>query len=121
MSSLGDIDDTLEHASGVLRSVRVEDVPTSALAKDPTTLTFGAAAPDSVIDVILQRVLEALAHHGTRGTDSLSDDHANAISGKESSRGVLAALPVCHPFGTHAHPRQLVLHSTVATLCVTNS
>jgi hypothetical protein len=39
-AALGDIDDTLEHASGVLRSVRVEDAPTTALAKDATTLAF---------------------------------------------------------------------------------
>ena len=104
----------------MLGSVRVEDAPTAALAKYATTLTLRAAAPDAVVNVILERVLEALARNRTRGTDSLRDDHADAISWKESPCGVLTALPVCHPFGTHAHPRQPVLSLTVATLCVTN-
>jgi hypothetical protein len=39
-AALGDIDDTLEHASGVLRSVGVEDASTPALAKDASTFAF---------------------------------------------------------------------------------
>jgi hypothetical protein len=120
VATLGDVDDTLEHASGVLRSVRVEDAPAATLAKDAAALTLGAAAPDAVVHVVLERVLEALARDGTGGADSLRNDHADAISRKESPGGVLAALPVCHPFGTHAHPRQPVISLTVATLCVTN-
>jgi hypothetical protein len=40
VAALGDIDDTLEHASDVLGSVRVEYAATTTLAKDATTLAF---------------------------------------------------------------------------------
>jgi hypothetical protein len=40
IAALGDIDDALEHASGVLRSVRVKNAPTTTLAKNAPTLAF---------------------------------------------------------------------------------
>jgi hypothetical protein len=40
-----------------LRSVGVEDAPTAALTKNATTLALAAAAPNSMIDVILEGVL----------------------------------------------------------------
>jgi hypothetical protein len=40
-----------------LRSVGVEDTSTTALTQDATPFTFAAAAPDPVINVILEGVL----------------------------------------------------------------
>jgi len=73
-----------------------------------------------VVHMILKCVLKALTRHWARGTDSLRNDHADTISWEERSRWVLAALAVCHPFGTHAHPLTSVLYVTVATVYVTN-
>jgi hypothetical protein len=88
----------------VLRSFGVEDAPTSTLAKNATTLAFGAAAPNAVVHVILEGVLEALARYGTGGADTLRNDHTYAITRKECARRVLAALAICHPLCTHTHP-----------------
>src|ERR1700689_1412541 len=103
IAAFGDVDDALEHASGGLRRVRVEDAPTPALTEDATTLTLGAAAPDAVVHVVLERVLEALTRYRTGGADSLRNDHPDSISREKCPRGVFATLTVCHPFGTHAH------------------
>ena len=73
---------------------RVEDAPTATLAQDATAFTLGAAAPDAVVDVVLERVLEALTRYRTRGTDSLRDDHARRhLVGKNVPAGYSRHFP----------------------------
>jgi hypothetical protein len=56
-----------------------------------------------MIDVIVECVDETLTCDWTRDTDSLSDDDAHAVTGKEGLCWILATLPVGHPFGTHTY------------------
>jgi hypothetical protein len=97
-----------------LRSVGIEDAPTTALAKDATTFALAAAAPDPVVHVILEGVLQALTGDRATGTDALGDDYSDTVTGKERPRWVFAALTICHPLCTHAHPPKvdLLCHSS---------
>jgi hypothetical protein len=70
-------------------------------AEDATTLTLGASAPDPVIDVVLERVLQTGVGDGALGTDLLRYEHSHAVTREEKVRRNFLAFPPGHPFGIH--------------------
>jgi hypothetical protein len=68
-----------------------------------------------MIDVILERVLQAFLLHRTFVTDFLGDEHAHAITRKKDFRGVIAALGLGHPLGSHLHPLMVRVSFRVPT------
>jgi hypothetical protein len=114
-SSLGDIDDTLEQ-EGRLVKIAVKEAHPATFAKQAATFALALTTPHAVVDVIVECVHETLTCNGTRDTDSLSDDDAHTVAGKEGLCWILATLTVGHPFGTHTYlpsllPLPLLLHS----------
>jgi hypothetical protein len=77
-------------------SARERTRPTP-LTQDATAFAFGCAAPHALIDAIQQRVLEALALHGTASTDALRGFDAEAVGWEEGSRVRAATLALQHP------------------------
>jgi hypothetical protein len=83
--------------------VAIKETQTASFAQETATLALAFAAPDSMVNVIVQCVDKALTRHGARRADALGDDYSHTIAGKESLRRVLTALSVGHPFSTHTH------------------
>ena len=52
-------------------------------ASEATTLPFALATPHTVVDVLVEGVVQALFCHGARCTDSLGLNHSHPIRGKE--------------------------------------
>jgi hypothetical protein len=93
--------------------VAIEEAQAAALSQQSTTLSLALSTPDTVVDVIVQRVDQTLTCDGARCTDTLRNDHAHAVTRKEGLRRILTTLSVCHPFGTHTHLLpQFSSHST---------
>jgi hypothetical protein len=110
--TLRDIDDALKQESCLVKFAIEETYPTT-FAQEATTLAFALATPHTVIDVTVERVDETLARHRTGRTDSLGDDDAHSVAGKEGLGGVFAALSIGHPLGTHTHLlSHFLLHSS---------
>jgi hypothetical protein len=76
-------------------------VGVAATAQDTPALTLGAAAPDAVIDVVLEGVLQAGLGHGALGTDLLRHQHPHPIAREEEVRCNFLAFPPGHPFSIH--------------------
>jgi hypothetical protein len=76
-------------------------VGVAAAAQDATALTLGAAAPDAVIDVVLEGVLQARRGDGALGTDLLRYQHSHPIAREEEVRCNFLAFPPGHPFSIH--------------------
>jgi hypothetical protein len=73
----------------------------TATTQDPAALTLGAATPDTVVDVVLECVLEALVGHRALGADALCHLDPHAVTGEEDVRCNFFALSSGHPFGIH--------------------
>ena len=70
----------------------------AARAQDAATLTLGRAAPDPMLDPVLQRVLEAFDLDRTTGAHFAGMVDANTI-GREEERGFpAAAMAIEHPY-----------------------
>jgi hypothetical protein len=114
-SSLGDIDDTFEQEVRLVK-IAIKEAHPAAFAKQAAALALTLATPHAVVDVIVECVDKTLTCNRTRDTDSLGDDDAHAVAGKEGLCWILATLTVGHPFGTHTYlpsllPLPLLLHS----------
>lgn len=68
-----------------------------AALEDATALTLGAAAPDTVVDPVGQRVLHASFLHRAVGADAAGRVDPHAVTGEERCWRVVAAAPVAHP------------------------
>jgi hypothetical protein len=82
--------------SGVLRRRQ-----RAAPAEDAAALTLRAATPHTVVDALLEGILEALEAHGTVAADPLRDLDTHAVAGKEDSGVVLTARRPLHPRFAH--------------------
>ena len=69
--------------------------------QDATPFTLGLAAPDSVIDSLFQRVLQAGVGHRAFGAYPLSRLHTHSVAGKENGGRKILALPSAHPVRIH--------------------
>ena len=78
-----------------------DGVRVAAAAQNAPALTLGGATPDPVVDVVLERVLEAGLGDGALGADALGDQHAHAVIGEEDIGCNFFALPPGHPVGRH--------------------
>jgi hypothetical protein len=75
----------------------VTEGATTPRTEDPASLSLGLASPDAVIDVVLERVLEAQRGYRARGADPLRSNDADTVARKEGLRRDLSALPIGHP------------------------
>src|SRR5471032_1573297 len=73
----------------------------AAAAKNAPTLALGASAPDAVVDVVLEGVLQTGVGDGALGTDLLGHEHSHAVTREEKVRRNFLAFPPGHPFGIH--------------------
>ena len=73
----------------------------AATAQDAAALTLGASAPHTVVDVVLERVLQTGRGYGALGTDLLRYQHSHPVTGEEKVRRNFLAFPPGHPFGIH--------------------
>ena len=75
----------------------------AATTQDAAALTLAGATPHSVVDVMLECVLEARFRYGALCADPLSHQHAHPVIGKEHVRLHFSALALRHPIAIH-HP-----------------
>lgn len=77
----------------------------ASLTPDPLALAFGGTAPDAVVEVVLQRVLEAGGAHGAAGADVARDINPDAVAREERLGSEPLAAAVGHPIEGHReHP-----------------
>ena len=62
------------------------------------TFAFGTTAPHAVVDVLSQRVLEALGNHGAVGTNRARSLDTCSVARKEHGGRKVAAVAASHPF-----------------------
>ncbi len=70
---------------------------TSPASCDAAAFALGSSAPNTVLYVVLQRVLQALALHGALGAVVACHFHPNPVAGEEDLWGKLPATPLHHP------------------------
>lgn len=73
----------------------------AAAAEDPATLALRAAAPDAVVDAVVERVLEALGDDGAGRADVLGGLDAEAVVGEEDGRVDVTTRCLRHPLRAH--------------------
>src|SRR5690349_6170871 len=79
------------------QELRVLGNQTAAPPQDAAALALRRAAPRSLVDPVLERVLEALRSYGTFETDATCGLEAGTVRRKEGRRIHAAALRVQHP------------------------
>jgi hypothetical protein len=72
-------------------------------AEDTATLALRAAAPDTVVDAVGQRIFEALLDDRTLGADTLCSLNPEPVTREEDVRRKVSALACSHPIRIHAH------------------
>src|SRR5439155_17762261 len=70
-------------------------------AGDAAALALGSAAPDTVVDPVVDRVLQALLLHRAVLADLAGDLDAHAVTWEEQGRLHCAAVAPCHPLAVH--------------------
>jgi hypothetical protein len=78
-----------------------DGVGEAAATQDAAALTLGGTTPDPVVDVVLQRVLQARLSDGALGADLLSHEHTHAVIREEDVGRNFLALPPSHPISIH--------------------
>lgn len=66
---------------------------------DATTLPLRRATPDTVVDPVLDRVLQALDGHWAPLADGLGLLDTHAVGGEEERRWLVGTVPLSHPLG----------------------
>src|SRR5439155_15243918 len=84
----------------------------AAPAGDAAALPFGGAAPDPMVDVVVERVLEAGMLHRAVPADLTGDLDADTVAGEEHRGGDRPAVPGVHPGGVAVR----LLHGVVTCL-----
>ena len=66
-------------------------------------MPLGSAAPDAMVDAIVEGVVEALGRDGAGGANALRHFDTNAVTWKEGGGGLVFAVSVVHPGGGGFH------------------
>ncbi len=77
----------------------------STALEQSAALSFGGAAPDAVVDAIVERIVETLGGDGTGGADAFRHLDPDAVAGEEHGGGMVLAVAVVHPGGGGFHDR----------------
>ena len=88
-----------------MRSDRDEVARDASAPEHPASLSFGGAAPDAVVDAVIEGVAQALVRHRASGTNALCHLNANPIAGEEGGGGMVFTVAVIHPGGGGFHAR----------------
>lgn len=73
--------------------------------EEASSLPLGCAAPDAMVNAIIEGVIETFRGHRAGGTDALGDLDSDAIARKERGGGLVLAVAVIHPGGGGFHDR----------------
>lgn len=73
--------------------------------EEASSLPLGCAAPDAMVNAVVEGVIEAFGGYRTGGTDAFGDLNPNAIARKERGGGLVLAVAVIHPGGGGFHDR----------------
>src|SRR6266576_6996100 len=73
----------------------------AATLEDPPALPLRRAAPDAVVDAVVERVLQAGFLHRARRADPARDLDTHTVAREEDRRWVLPAVAQSHPVGVH--------------------
>ena len=75
--------------------------PGSTAPQGAGPLTFGAAAPHPMVDVVHQCVVQTFLTHRACGADLLRGDHTGPLAWEEEAPGCFLARASAHPIGIH--------------------